>query len=308
MRTRLLTSDHQRCGSSSGLPSEQLETPAPRHLHDVDVTCMCRLQIAVPPHAFDWLSISLVLSPMIVRRESCEPIEIVPGTIIVAPPLEVIAMRSTGHGICRVRTLLIGSTRRRDLATAIRPAVLTDSILSRMLAELLVRLDRPIISTSVVTRLDGFLERALANETLAETPGLRHATPLKPVREYLRRHLSAASSVQDLERYSGLTRYHLARRFRREFGLPPRAYQLRQRLARALRLLAQGAHGSDVAYECGFADQSHLTRSFKVAYGITPHRWSAAFQSPKAAIGPSAQFGLRDAFPRVGNDMPLGAA
>jgi AraC-like DNA-binding protein len=308
MCTRLLTSDRQRCGSNSGLPFAQLETPAPRHLHDVDVTCLSRVQIAVTPHAFDWLSISLVLSPMIVSRESCEPIEIVPGTIIVAPPLEVMAMRATEGEICRIRTLLIGPTRRRDLVTAIRPAVLNDSILSGMFSDLLVRLDRPIISTSVETRLDGFLERALAGDTLAETPGRRHATPLKPVREYLRRHLSGASSVQDLERYSGLTRYHLARRFRREFGLPPRAYQLRQRLARALRLLAQGAHGSDVAYDCGFADQSHLTRSFKVAYGITPRRWSAAFQSPETDTGPSAQFRLRDVFPRVGSATPLGAA
>ena len=308
MRTRLLTSDHQRCGGSSGLQSAQLETPAPRHLHDVDVTCICRAQIAVPPHAFDWLSISLVLSPMIVRRESCEPIEIVPGTIIVAPPLEVIAMRSTGREPCRVRTLLIGPTRRRDLATAIRPAVLTDSILTRMLAELLARLGRPMISTSAVTRLDEILERVLASGILAETQSPRHATPLKPVREYLRRHLSAASSVQDLERYSGLTRFHLARRFHREFGLPPRAYQLRQRLARGLRLLALGAYASDVAYECGFADQSHFTRSFKVAYGITPHRWSAVFQSPEADIETSVQSRLRGVFSRVSSDVPLGAA
>jgi AraC-like DNA-binding protein len=308
MRTRPLISDHQQRGNSTGPQSAQLETPAPRHLHDVDVTCICRVQIAVPPHAFDWLSISLVLSPMIIRRESRDMIEIVQGTIIVAPPLEVIAMRSTGSEPCRVRTLLIGPTRRQDLATGIRSALLTDSILSRMLAELLVRLDRPIISTSAATLLDEFLVRVLASATRAETHGLRHATPLKPVREYLRRHLSAASSVQDLERFSGLTRFHLARRFHREFGLPPRAYQLRQRLARALRLLALGAHGSDVAYECGFADQSHLTRSFKAAYGITPHRWSAAFRSPKADIATSAQFRLRDAFSCVGRDMPFGAA
>jgi len=33
------------------------------------------------------------------------------------------------------------------------------------------------------------------------------------------------------------------------------------------------------AAEAGFADQSHLTRQFKRAYGITPARWAAALRS-----------------------------
>jgi AraC-like DNA-binding protein len=42
------------------------------------------------------------------------------------------------------------------------------------------------------------------------------------------------------------------------------------RLARARRLLAEGKSVSWVAYECGFADQSHLNRRFREHYGLTP--------------------------------------
>ncbi len=34
---------------------------------------------------------------------------------------------------------------------------------------------------------------------------------------------------------------------------------------------------------CGFADQSHLTRQFHRAYGVTPGRWRA-LQNPPGAM------------------------
>jgi AraC-like DNA-binding protein len=33
---------------------------------------------------------------------------------------------------------------------------------------------------------------------------------------------------------------------------------------------------AQAASEAGFADQSHLTRQFKQAYGLTPARWASA--------------------------------
>jgi len=58
--------------------------------------------------------------------------------------------------------------------------------------------------------------------------------------------------------------------FRSAFGLPPHAWQVQVRLARARTLIRAGIPIAAVAAATGFADQSHLTRIFKRSYGYTP--------------------------------------
>ena len=63
----------------------------------------------------------------------------------------------------------------------------------------------------------------------------------------------------------------------------PHAYHMQLRLAQACEALATGLSVSTVAYECGFADQSHLSRKFKEAYGLTPAAWANAVGAPRHA-------------------------
>jgi AraC-like DNA-binding protein len=102
------------------------------------------------------------------------------------------------------------------------------------------------------------------------------ATPLIPVRDYLHAHVEESVSIQSLVRLSGLTEFHLIRAFHREFGLPPHAYHVRLKLARAREMLLSGATVVRTAFACGFADQSHLSRKFKEAYGLAPAMWMRA--------------------------------
>ncbi|HEY8859083.1 MAG TPA: helix-turn-helix domain-containing protein, partial [Gaiellales bacterium] len=53
-------------------------------------------------------------------------------------------------------------------------------------------------------------------------------------------------------------------------------YRTMRRLELARHAIAAGAPLVDAAATAGFADQSHMTRQFKRAYGITPGRWAAA--------------------------------
>ena len=68
----------------------------------------------------------------------------------------------------------------------------------------------------------------------------------------------------------GVDRFRLTRAFKSAFGLPPHAYLVQLRLARARHLLAKGEQPADMAIALGFADQSHLGRWFVRAYGLTP--------------------------------------
>ncbi|MBK5437335.1 AraC family transcriptional regulator [Pseudomonas sp. TH32] len=89
-------------------------------------------------------------------------------------------------------------------------------------------------------------------------------------REYLHAHLQQDVGMDELALATGVDRFRLTRAFKSAFGLPPHAYLVQLRLARARHLLARGAQPADVATDLGFADQSHLGRWFVRAYGLTP--------------------------------------
>jgi AraC-like DNA-binding protein len=42
------------------------------------------------------------------------------------------------------------------------------------------------------------------------------------------------------------------------------------------RLVKSGVSLAEAALDAGFADQSHMSRQFKRAYGLTPAHWAAA--------------------------------
>jgi AraC-like DNA-binding protein len=70
----------------------------------------------------------------------------------------------------------------------------------------------------------------------------------------------------------GRSRRHLTARFREQVGLGPKTFARVLRFSRAVELL-QGGRGdsfAELAYECGYFDQSHLIRDFHAFAGTTP--------------------------------------
>ena len=90
------------------------------------------------------------------------------------------------------------------------------------------------------------------------------------VREYLCANPVAPITLDQLARMAGLSKYHFLRMFARAFGLSPHALQMRLRLELARRYIDEGRPLTFVAYDAGFADQSHMTRRFKRCFGATP--------------------------------------
>ncbi len=85
-------------------------------------------------------------------------------------------------------------------------------------------------------------------------------------------------SIDELSQAAGLSRFHLMRAFRKEFGLPPHTYANQLKLIAAKHKLQAGVAPAEVAVEVGFYDQSHLTRLFKRAFDLTPGRFAALHQ------------------------------
>jgi AraC family transcriptional regulator len=72
----------------------------------------------------------------------------------------------------------------------------------------------------------------------------------------------------------GLHPVHLARVFRSHFRCSPGNFARQHRLQRAARLLAHGRLSlSDMARDCGFFEQPHLSRSFRARFGMTPREY-----------------------------------
>lgn len=93
-------------------------------------------------------------------------------------------------------------------------------------------------------------------------------------RDHLERHLHRNPSLDELAAVAGVSRYYLLRLFRAAFGLTPGGYRLQRRVERAKAPLAAGVPIADLAYDLGFADQSHFGRAFKAIVGLTPGQFA----------------------------------
>jgi AraC-like DNA-binding protein len=80
-------------------------------------------------------------------------------------------------------------------------------------------------------------------------------------------------SLEQLEQITGQNRWKLSRDFRTVFGTSPYRYLTLRRLDRAKAEIVKGMPLVQAALDAGFADQAHLTRHFRSAFGITPARW-----------------------------------
>ena len=104
-------------------------------------------------------------------------------------------------------------------------------------------------------------------------------------REFLAAHAREQTPASALEKITGTDRFTLARHFRRAFGTSPDRYRTRRRLDLARTAIESGIPLAQAAADAGFADQSHMTRQFKQAYGLTPARWANAIRTGLGVLG-----------------------
>lgn len=110
-------------------------------------------------------------------------------------------------------------------------------------------------------------------QAAADAPRRAGAAPLARVKDYIHAHFGRDLTVAELASVAGLSRAHLTRAFAAAFHMPPHVYLNSVRIAHAQALIRLGLPLAATAGECGFADQSHLTRRFKGSVGVSPADW-----------------------------------
>ncbi|HYS53801.1 MAG TPA: AraC family transcriptional regulator [Thermoanaerobaculia bacterium] len=97
---------------------------------------------------------------------------------------------------------------------------------------------------------------------------------LRRVEEVLRERFAEPIGLGEAAAVAGVHPVHLARVFRREYGCSIGEFVRRVRIDAAREELVGGeASIAEIASRVGFADQSHLHRTFKRATGMTPDQF-----------------------------------
>jgi AraC family transcriptional regulator len=132
---------------------------------------------------------------------------------------------------------------------------------------------------------DPLVLESLLAEMLGALAGPPHADTAAPawfdrVKERVRAQFREPIRIRDLAADAGVHPVHLARVFRAQERQSPGDYVQRLRVRAACELLrAQEASLASIAAECGFSDQSHLTRTFKKFVRATPARFRRALRA-----------------------------
>ena len=127
----------------------------------------------------------------------------------------------------------------------------------------------------------GALSRVLAERFRRASPAPRDVRAAVALLRRTRGRMRIGTLGTEL----GVTRQHLARRFAEHVGLSPKLLARIERMRHVIHLARGEARPSwsRIAYEAGYADQSHLVSEFGELVGATPGEWYDSISSSPGA-------------------------
>jgi AraC-like DNA-binding protein len=155
-----------------------------------------------------------------------------------------------------------------------------DTVIATLARSLLPALERP---ERVGRLFVDHLTRAIAVHVAQTYGGMRPARAFRGglaprqerrAKEIIAANLDGALSLEQVAQECGLSTSHFARAFRQSTGVAPHRWLVQRRVEAAKELLRNRDLAlTDVALQCGFADQSHFTRTFTRTVGSSPGTW-----------------------------------
>jgi AraC-like DNA-binding protein len=158
---------------------------------------------------------------------------------------------------------------------------LVDPVIANLTAALLPAFDRPEQASPLFTEHLSLAVcwHLIKNYAESSYNGPNTATGLTPSQANRAKAIMAGIGGRDVgltevARECGLSRGYFTKAFKARTGLTPHQWRQRYRIDRAKTLLLETKFDvAEIALECGFADQSHLTRVFARMVGDSPASW-----------------------------------
>jgi AraC family transcriptional regulator len=89
--------------------------------------------------------------------------------------------------------------------------------------------------------------------------------------DYINSHIHVKFRIEDLANLLGMGLWSFTKKFNESFNCKPHAFITSLRVEKAKEMLTKGDYAiKQVAYDCGFSDQAHLTRVVRASLGVTP--------------------------------------
>lgn len=137
-----------------------------------------------------------------------------------------------------------------------------------------------------------FLSRAIASQWIrsysnanlrrsnGEQGGGRNAKALSQAIDFLKANIDQSIRLEDIGRATNRSASHISRMFSTELGMPPHQYLMRLRVEKAQKLLSKTSVSiAEIAYDCGFSHQEHLSRLFRRFTDTTPAAYRREMQN-----------------------------
>ncbi|MEM9650417.1 MAG: AraC family transcriptional regulator [Bacteroidota bacterium] len=119
---------------------------------------------------------------------------------------------------------------------------------------------------SLLLNIFGLLSEVNVAKTTSRPPWVN------TVKEIIHDQFSEKITLQFLSKETNIHPTHISRDFPRYFGATLGSYIRKIRIEHSVSLLIKSESVTDIAYQCGFSDQSHFIRCFKSTYDMTPNK------------------------------------
>lgn len=106
----------------------------------------------------------------------------------------------------------------------------------------------------------------------------------RKIMQFIEEHLTETIKVEELAALTKLSKTYFSRVFKSAYNESPYNYVLRRRMELAKELIVEtDAALSEIALDCGMADQAHLCKTFRKVFGTTPNYWRRPAQKVNQA-------------------------